>query len=95
MTENPKVDADTRKGRLAQAVQQEVVGGGRVETQGDYNAVIRFGKPINHTLHLILTLVTCSAWGVVWLVLWIMAQSSNKTVTVTVDEYGNVLRQQV
>ena len=38
-----------------------------MESQTDYTALIRFGKPINHVLHLILTLVTFGLWGIVWL----------------------------
>lgn len=91
-----RADADTRKSRLAQAIQNEVVKGGRVETQGDYNAVIRFGKKISNTLHLILTIVTGGAWGLfVWIPVAIIAKSKNKTITLNVDEFGNVLRQEV
>ncbi len=90
-----RADADTRKSRLAQAIQNEVVKGGRVETQGDYNAVIRYGKPVNHSLHLILSIVTLSIWLWVWLIVWIIAKTKNKTITLNVDEFGNVLRQEV
>ena len=90
-----RADADTRKMKLAQAVQQEVIKGGVVETQSDYSAVIRYGKSVNHVLHLILTIVTLTVWSLVWLVLWIIAVTSRKTITLTVDEYGNVLRQVV
>ena len=34
--------------------------GYRVESQQDYQAVIVKGKPINHTLHIILSVIT---WG--------------------------------
>lgn len=69
--------------------------GGRVETQGDYNTVIRFGNPINHALHLILTLVTLGLWSLVWLVVYINSVTSKKTITLNVDEFSNVLRQTV
>lgn len=86
---------NARKAQLAQGVQQEVVQGGRVETQGDYNAVIRYGKPTNHVLHLILTLVTLGLWGIVWLIIFIINTTSTKTITLNVDAFGNMLRQQV
>lgn len=86
---------NARKAQLAQAVQQEVVRAGRVEAQGDFNAVIRFGKPTNHVLHLILTVVTLGIWSPVWLIIFIINITSNKTITLTVDDYGNLLRQQV
>lgn len=87
--------ADQRKAKLAQAIQTEVVKGGTVETQGDYNAVIRYGKPVNHTLHLLLTVFTLTLWMWVWLAVWIIAKVNAKTITLTVDDYGNVLRQEV
>jgi hypothetical protein len=90
-----RVDPDVRKSRLAQGVQNEVIRGGVVETQSDYNAVIRYGKPINHTLHLILTLVTFTFWALVWIGVALVAMSQKKTITLTVDEYGQLLRQQV
>ncbi len=86
---------NARKAALAQAVQQEVVQGGRVETQGDYNAVIRYGKPTNHVLHLILSLVTLGVWLLVWLIMFVISTTSKKTILLNVDAYGNVLRQQV
>lgn len=92
--QQPATD-NARKAQLAQGVQQEVVQGGRVETQGDYNAVIRFGKPTNHVLHLILTVVTLGLWSMVWLVIFIINATSSKTITLNVDAYGNMLRQKV
>lgn len=63
--------------------------GGRVESQSDYNAVITFGKKPNHLLHLILTLVTCFLWGIVWIVVAIVVKESREMLAV--DELGNVL----
>lgn len=91
----PVATPDERKSHLASAVQQEVVRGGRVESQSDYSAIIRYGQPVNHTLHLILTLVTLGLWGIVWLIVWIVSTTSNKAVTLTADEFGQVLRQEV
>ncbi|GAA2296351.1 hypothetical protein GCM10010234_43020 [Streptomyces hawaiiensis] len=89
------VASDERKSHLATAVQQEVARGGRVESHSDYNAIVRYGQPVNHTLHLILTLVTVGLWSIVWLIVWIVSVTSNKAVTLTVDEYGNILRQEM
>ena len=88
------VPDSTRKARLAQTIQQEVIAGGRIEAQVEFNAIIRFGKPVNHMLHLILTLVTCGAWSLVWLILFIVSETSRRTVTLNIDEYGNIVRQQ-
>lgn len=87
--------ADTRKMRLAQAVQNEVVKGGRVESQSDYNVILRFGKPLNNVLHLILTILTGGLWGIVWIVLAIVNSSQKHTVALSVDAYGQILRQEL
>ena len=63
-----------------------MVGGGRIETQDDRMAVILQGRPVNHILHLILTIVTLGIWGLVWLALVIFR--GQKRQMITVDEYG-------
>ena len=46
------------------------------------------GKPINHTLHAILTIFTCLIWGIVWAI--IAATGGEKRHQLIVDEFGNV-----
>ena len=87
-----KTDAE-RKQLLARAVQGQIVAGGRIESQSDFEAVIVSGKPVNHVLHLILTLVTFLVWGVVWIAL--VAFGGEKRSIATVDEYGNVAVQRI
>ncbi|MCM6775002.1 hypothetical protein NDR87_26515 [Nocardia sp. CDC159] len=82
-----------RRQALAVALATEVARGGRVESQTDLNAVIVTGSTPNHTLHLILTLVTCFTWSPVWLVLAIVQKEHRASIRV--DEYGQVLRQQL
>ena len=84
---------EARKAALAQAIQNEVVQGGRVESQSDFQAVFVFGKPVNHILHLILAVVTCGIWLIVWLAMLIWGGENR--VMVSIDEYGNVLRQKI
>ena len=84
---------EARKAALAQAIQTEVVQGGRVESQSDFQAVFVFGKPVNHILHLILAVVTCGIWLIVWLGMLIWGGENR--VMVSIDEYGNVLRQKI
>ena len=76
---------------LAQAMQAEVVTGGRVESQQDFQAVLIHGKPVNHILHLIVSLFTCGLWVFGWLALVIVG--GEKRVMIVIDEYGNILRQ--
>lgn len=85
--------ADERKVILAQQLQTAAARGLRIESQSDFQAVLVEGKPVNHTLHAILTIFTCLLWGIVWAV--IAATGGEKRQMVVVDEFGNVLWQQL
>ena len=85
--------AEERKELLARTVAGQVASGARIESQSDFQAVVVRGKPVNHVLHLILTLVTLSIWGIVWIALAIFG--GEKRSMVTVDEYGNAAVQKV
>ena len=54
-------------------------------------AVIVRGRPVNHLLHLVLTLVTMGLWVPIWLALTIFG--GEKRYSISVDEYGNTLTQ--
>ena len=92
----PSVDVSTRsdaerKKMLADAVQRQVVQGGRVESQSDFQAVLVHGKTVNHTLHVLISIFTCGLWLIPWLVMG--AVGGEKRTVVSIDEYGNVLTQ--
>lgn len=84
---------DERKAMLAQQVQQAVGRGLRIESQSDYQAVLVEGKPVNHTLHAILTIFTCLLWGIVWAV--VAGTGGEKREMIVVDEFGNVQHQKL
>jgi hypothetical protein len=84
------LDEETRKRALANAVQGELLHGGRLESQTAFAAVLVFGKPVNHVLHAILTIFTCLLWGVVWIIL--SMSGGEKKIVISVDEYGNMWR---
>lgn len=86
-----KLTSEQREQRLSQAVTQEVARGARVESQSSSMAVVVRGKKPNHILHLILTLVTFGFWVFVWVILAIACRERRETITV--DEFGHVLRQ--
>jgi hypothetical protein len=88
-----KKTPDERKRLLSSAIQTEVVQGARVQSQTDDQAVLVKGQPLNNTLHLLLTIFTCGAWGIIWLILYFTG--GEKRVLISVDDYGNVLRQQL
>jgi hypothetical protein len=85
--------AEARRELLARTLASQIAGGARIESQGDFQAVVVQGKPVNHVLHLILTLVTFLAWGIIWIALAIFG--GEKRAMITVDEYGNVAVQRV
>ena len=64
---------------------------GRVAFQGDDRAVVITGRPVNHILHLLLTIVT----GGLWIFVWIFAAASGgeESHILTVDGTGAVLIQ--
>ena len=84
---------DQRKQLLAQQIQMASVRGRRVESQQDYQAVLIEGKPVNHTLHAILTVFTCLLWSIVWIVL--VVTGGEKRELVVIDEWGNVQYQKL
>ena len=87
------VTDDDRKRKVANQIRMEVTSGGRIESQGDFDAVVATGKDVNHTVHLIATIFTCGIWGLVWLVIALTGGVKRKMVSV--DEYGQLLVQSI
>jgi hypothetical protein len=85
--------ADERKVILSQQLQTAAARGLRIESQSDFQAVLVEGKPVNHTLHAILTIFTCLLWGIVWAI--IAGTGGESRQMVVVDEFGNVLWQKL
>lgn len=85
--------AEERKELLARTLTSQIATGGRVESQSDFQAVVIKGKAVNHTLHLIITLVTFLLWSPVWIALAIFG--GEKRGMVVVDEYGNAAVQKL
>lgn len=79
--------SDDRKEALGRAVHTQVAQGARVESQGDYQAILVKGHRPNHILHLVLTLVTFGLWGFVWI--GVAALGGESRMSVGVDEWGN------
>lgn len=87
-----KTDAE-RKTSLDAALARLGAAGWRIENRSDFQATIAKGHRVNHILHLILTLVTLTVWGIVWLLLVVLG--GEKRELVTVDAYGNVVNSRV
>jgi hypothetical protein len=84
---NPSVG----KRNLAYAVAYEVAHGARIESQSDIQVVVVRGRTPNHILHLLLTIMTFGFWLMVWAMVAILG--GEKRTVLTLDEYGNLLRQ--
>lgn len=87
-----KLPAD-RTAMLSQEIDLLMAEGGRIESRTDFQAVLVKGKPINHLLHLFLTLCTLGVWSIVWIFLAIAG--GEKRVLLKVDEYGTFIRTKV
>lgn len=85
---------EERKEALSRAVQAQVASGARVESQGDYQAVIVHGRRPNHLLHFFIGLFTFAVW---WIFVWIPLAifGGEKRQMVTVDEFGTTSVQKV
>jgi hypothetical protein len=64
---------------------------GRVAFQGDDRAVVITGRPVNHILHLLLTIVTAGLWIFVWIIA--VATGGEESHILTVDDTGAVMIQ--
>ena len=87
--EQQRRSPDERKSILARAIVNRVAQGRRVESQGDYQAILVRGHRVNHVLHFLITLFTVGLWVIIWLGLVIFG--GEKREVVEVDEYGQVL----
>jgi hypothetical protein len=82
-----------RKAQLANTLQGQVAGGGRIESQGDFQAVVVRGHRPNHLLHFLVGVFTLGLWWFVWIGIAIFG--GEKRQMISVDEFGNVLVQRV
>lgn len=82
------VTMDERRETLARHVALAVKHGARVESQTDFQAVVVFGRPVNHPLHLILTLLTAGLWALAWTIE--ARGGGERRLVITVDATGDV-----
>lgn len=84
---------EERKLLLANTLQGQVAGGARIESQGDFQAVVVKGHRTNHLLHFIIGLVTLGFWWIIWFFIAIFG--GEKRQMINVDQFGNVFVQKV
>jgi hypothetical protein len=66
-----------------------VARGGRIESHTRFQAVIVYGRRVNHVLHAILTFFTCFLWGIVWLI--IGSFGGERREVLQVDPHGDLI----
>ena len=87
----PRIFTDRERQRiLSQYIAGEVtMRKARVETQVPDQAVLVYGKPVSHVLHVILSIFTAGLWLIPWLIMSFAGGEKRKIVRV--DEFGNLL----
>lgn len=81
--------AERRREILEQAVAYYVGRTAQVETLMEYQAVLRYGRPVNHILHLLLTVFTLGLWAPIWLLIVVLGSGERRRV-LSVDPFGLV-----
>ena len=87
MTESSRKTSEERREALSQLITSQLSQGWRIESQGDFQAVLLQGHAVNHILHLLITFFTIGLWSIVWIALVLIG--GEKRQVVRVDEWGN------
>ena len=78
-----------RRQRLQDYLSMELASSlGRIESVTPYTAVLVYGKPVNHVLHLLATVFLCGLWLPVWII--VAATGGERRRVLSVDACGNV-----
>lgn len=88
MTTTEVVTTTDRRETLAAVVQRQSEMGWKVISQTETQAQLVKGKPTNHLLHLILSVITIGFWIPVWICVAIF--TGEKRRFVNVDAHGRV-----
>lgn len=71
---------------LSNAISNHTIRGAMIITQNDQEcwAILSYpGKPVNHILHAILTILLCGLWGIAWIILYVN-RTKERRVRITV-----------
>lgn len=84
-----RIPIERRAAIMQQALRDLAFRGYRVETADGPRAIVVTGAPVNHVLHVLLSMFTCGLWVPVWLLL--LALGGEKRRHVYIDDYGNLI----
>lgn len=79
-----------RAAALDQELMAMMARGGRVEGRMPTSAIVVTGEPVNHVLHLLVTVLLCGFWLPAWII--IALNGGESRVMVSVDENGYLHR---
>lgn len=98
---NKEISHDERLESLSRVVSQWTLGGWNVVDKNERSvyAVMSLPgkqKPVNHVLHLLLSLATFGIWAIVWVIMIITHKNvGEKRVRLSIDAYGNYLEEKI
>lgn len=85
------VSDDVRRQMLQEYLSRDLAAThGRAESVTAYTAVIVYGKPVNHVLHLLATVFLCGFWLPFWIL--IAVSGGERRQVLSVDHCGNVTK---
>lgn len=93
----PLLTPDERAERLASVISRKSLEGYIVidRNEREATAVIALpGKPVNHTLHALISIFSCGIWVIPWIIM-AMTQKKELRVRVSVDRFGNYSEEQL
>jgi hypothetical protein len=91
------MESSERKKRFDNYVSTKALEGYLIVDKNSENLVAvlkKEGDKINNTLHAIITVATCGAWSIWWLILYFKTKKSS-TLRVTIDDSGNLVEEEV
>ena len=88
MSEKENLTPTERRRLLSQHLAVMVEQGKRIVFQGDYQAIVADGTPVNHILHLMLSFFTVGLWAVIWMIDISFHKETKEFVRVDIE--GNV-----
>lgn len=59
--------------------------GWRIESQLPTQTVVAYGKPVNHILHLLLSIVTAGLWLIIWLTIGLTGGVQRRAIYLDAD----------
>ena len=89
----PELADNVRVELLDAEVAEWIREGWRVESRSDFQCVMVSGKPVNHLLHLVLSIVTVGLWLFVWLVLVLTGGEDRELLQV--NAFGEITSEEV